>query len=124
MVSSNARAALWIAVLAGAVSAAKPQLGKPAPEFSLVGLNSEEKVRLSDFRGKVVLLDFWASWCLPCRKLMPLLAQIKERHPDLEILAVSVDVDRNKAISFLREVEPGFKAAHDARQETAGAYGV
>ncbi len=110
--------------LAGAVSAAKPQLGKAAPEFSLAGLNSGDEIRLPDFKGKVVLLDFWASWCLPCRKLMPLLAQMKERHPDLEILAVSVDVDRNKAISFLREVEPGFKAAHDAKQEAAGAYGV
>ncbi len=110
--------------LAGAVFAEKPQVGKPAPDFSLVGLNSKEKIRLSDFKGKVVLLDFWASWCIPCRRLMPLLAQMKERAPQLEILAVSVDVDRNKAISFLRDVDPGFKAAHDAKQETAEAYAV
>ena len=110
---------------AAAVCAAKPApLGKPAPDFSLPSLNSNDTMTLSAFRGKVVLLDFWASWCLPCKRLMPLLGEMKDRLPDLEILALSVDVDRNKALSFQRSVEPGLKAAYDANQKTSESYGV
>jgi len=111
-------------ILVGTVYASKPGLGKPAPNFTLMGLNSNDSVTLSSFQGKVVLLDFWASWCLPCKRLMPLLGEMKERLPELEMLAVSIDVDRNKAISFLRDVEPGLKAGHDADQKTAEKYNV
>jgi len=113
--------------LTGVAWGAKPHLGRLAPDFSLVGLkgyNSEEKISPSSFRGKVVLLDFWASWCLPCRRLMPLLVDMKDRHPDLEVLAVSIDSDRNKALSFLRDVVPELKSAYDVKQKTADAYGV
>jgi cytochrome c biogenesis protein CcmG/thiol:disulfide interchange protein DsbE len=124
--ASHATGASWALVLgcATAVFADRPQLGKPAPDFSLIELNSGEKIGLADFKGKVVLLDFWASWCLPCRRLLPLLAQLQDRQPPLEVLAVSVDVDRNKAVSFYREIGFEFRAAHDARQKTAAAYGV
>jgi len=113
--------------LTGAAWGAKPRLGRPAPDFSLVGLNgpnSEEKISPSSFRGKVVLLDFWASWCLPCRRLMPLVMEMKDQHPDLVVLAVSIDEDRNKALSFLRDVVPELKSAYDPKQKTAQAYGV
>ncbi len=122
--------ALWglMLALAGTALGAKPHLGRQAPDFSLVGLNSgsnsEEKISLSGFRGKVVLVDFWASWCLPCRRLMPMIVEMKDREPDLEILAVSIDEDKAKALSFLRDVVPGLKAAHDPKQKTADAYGV
>ena len=111
-------------ILAGSVHAANPPLGKPAPGFSLSLLNSKDTLTLSVFRGKVVLLDFWASWCLPCRKLMPLLTQMKEQRPELQMLAVSIDVDRDKALSFLRDVDPGFTSAYDSEQKTAKMYGV
>lgn len=118
--------AFWVSglVLAAAVCAARPPMGKPAPEFSLIGLNIKDSIALSSFRGRVVLLDFWASWCLPCKRLLPMLSDLKQRLPDLEIIAVSVDVDRNKAVSFLRGIQPNLKAAHDADQKTSEAYGV
>ena len=55
---------------------------------------------------------------------MPMLADLKERMPDLELVAVSVDVDRNKALSFFRGIQTGLQAAYDADQKTSGAYGV
>jgi cytochrome c biogenesis protein CcmG/thiol:disulfide interchange protein DsbE len=116
-----------VLALTGTTLGAKPRLGRPAPDFSLVGLNglnSEEKISLSAYHGKVVLLDFWASWCLPCRRLMPLLVELKDRDPDLEVLSVSIDQDKTKALSFLRDVVPGLKAAYDGKQKTAAAYGV
>jgi len=107
-----------------ALHASKPTIGKPAPDFSLAALGSKEPITLSSFKGKVVLLDFWASWCIPCKRLMPRLAELKARVPGLEILAVSVDENRDKALTFLRAVEPGLRAAHDADQKTADAYAL
>src|SRR6185295_9762977 len=117
------RTLLLVLVLA-AVGFSKPPVGKPAPGFSLAGLNSKENVSLSDFQGKVLLLDFWASWCMPCRRLMPMLGGLKARNPQLEIVAISVDEDRGKALTFLRGVEPGLKAAHDAEHKVADAYAL
>ena len=111
-------------MMAGSLYAANPLVGKPAPAFSFPGLTSKDTLTLSAFHGKVVLLDFWASWCLPCRKLMPMLSQIKERRPALEILAVSIDVDKTKALSFLRDSEFGLKDAWDSDQSAAKIYGV
>jgi thiol-disulfide isomerase/thioredoxin len=71
-----------------------------------------------------VLVDFWASWCLPCRQLMPRIAELKGRHPELEVVAVSVDANRDKAVTFLRAVEPSLRAVHDANHAVADAYGV
>ena len=111
-------------ILANFSHAGKPVLGKPAPDFLLTGLTSNDNATLSAYKGKVVLLDFWASWCLPCRRLLPMLSEMKARNPDLEILAVSVDVDKDKAISFLRDVEPGLKSARDVNQKAAETYAV
>lgn len=76
-----------VVLIAFALSVLSPLLrgdtleGKPAPDFSLpVGLEEDERVRLSDQRGKVVLLDFWASWCGPCKHSVPLLNRIAERY--------------------------------------------
>lgn len=128
--------AMWIAValclallvLTGAGWASKgskrPTVGKPAPDFTLSGLTARDTIALPALKGKVVLIDFWASWCLPCRQLMPRIAELKGRHPELEIVAVSVDASREKAITFLRAVEPSLRAAHDPKHLVADAYGV
>jgi peroxiredoxin len=67
-------------------------VGKPAPDFSLVDLN-EKHYRLSDFRGKVVFLNFWATWCKPCREEMPSMEILNKNFEKdgLVILAVSID---------------------------------
>lgn len=67
-------------------------VGKPAPDFSLTDLN-DKHYRLSDFRGKVVLLNFWATWCKPCREEMPSMEILNKNFEKdgLVILAVSID---------------------------------
>ncbi len=109
---------------AGAGWAAKrPSVGKEAPAFTLDAL-AGGTVSLSDFRGKVVLVDFWASWCLPCRRLMPRIAALKAAYPEIEVVAISVDANRDKAITFQRSVEPSLRTAHDGKHKVADAYGV
>jgi cytochrome c biogenesis protein CcmG, thiol:disulfide interchange protein DsbE len=89
-----------IAAVAAVVAAAwigreryRPVLaGAAAPEFTVTDLSGEE-VSLSDYRGRVVLLNIWATWCVPCRSEMPSMQRLYEAigHDDFEILAVSVD---------------------------------
>jgi thiol-disulfide isomerase/thioredoxin len=70
-----------------------------APDFSLPGVTNEE-IRLSDYQGKIVLLNFWATFCVPCRLEMPSLQALSEKYhnKDVEIIAVSVDHGREKAV--------------------------
>lgn len=67
-------------------------VGKPAPDFSLADLN-DKPIRLSDYRGKVVFLNFWATWCKPCREEMPSMEILNKNFEKdgLVILAVSID---------------------------------
>jgi len=75
---------------------------RPAPDFSLP-LLGEGPTRLSDYRGKLVLLNFWATWCRPCVKEMPALERLRDRYADrMEVLAVSLDVtDRDSVAAFV-----------------------
>jgi len=78
--------------------------GKIAPDFTLKTLDGR-KVTLSELRGKVVLLNFWASWCPPCRGEMPLFEKIYERYKNrgFEILAVSTDSSADPVKKFVKE---------------------
>ena len=87
--------------------AAELTLGKPAPDFTLKDLNSET-VSLEDFRGKVVLLDFWATWCGPCIHELPELKAIYEKHkhnPDFALISISSDVDDETVAKFVANNE-------------------
>ena len=76
------------------VTSAQVKKGKAAPEISLKDI-SGQTVSLSSFKGKVVLIDFWASWCMPCRKNNPKLVALYEKFKGegFEILGVSIDKD-------------------------------
>lgn len=76
--------------------------GKNAPGFTLPAINGEE-VSLADYRGRVVFLDFWASWCSPCKKELPELNAFLERYEGepVVVLAVNVDKVRSHAEDFL-----------------------
>jgi peroxiredoxin len=69
-----------------------PGIGKPAPDFALATPGGEV-VRLTDFRGKIVILNFWATWCIPCRKEFPEL--VKTYDPNGDIVVVGVDLQEN-----------------------------
>lgn len=76
--------------------------GKSAPAFSTQDIDGKE-ITLSDYRGKVVLLDFWASWCMPCREEFPFLVKFYRKHQkeDFIILAVNIDDKEENMRSFL-----------------------
>jgi peroxiredoxin len=79
-------------MLAGGALAKRPQVGQPAPEFT-VKLLSGEQLRLSDLKGQVVLLNFWATWCVPCRTELPDLDafyRMTKRH-GLRVLAITTE---------------------------------
>lgn len=70
------------------------EMSKPAPDFTLpVVANGDDgaRMRLSDLRDRVVILDFWASWCGPCAVQAPILERVAERHPDVIVLGINVD---------------------------------
>src|SRR5580704_13906258 len=76
----------------GVPAAASAQQGAPAPDFALTDLNGQS-VNLSSYRGKVVLLDFWATWCVPCREEPPHLVDLQNKYGSqgLQIVGVSMD---------------------------------
>ena len=80
------------------------KIGDLAPGFTLKNLQGES-ISLSDFRGKVIILDFWASWCRPCRYSMPHLNEIGQRYQDEGLVVVAVSLDPNMAdiSNFLEE---------------------
>lgn len=115
--------AILLFSLAFAVPASAVDSGRRAPEFSLTDL-SGNPVQLSQLRGKVVVVDFWASWCEPCRQALPELEQIYQRHQEAGLVVVGVNVDRDaaNARSFLRRTRVSFPVVHDEGQRVAGQY--
>lgn len=96
----------------------------PAPDFTLPTRSGS--VALAGLRGKVVLVDFWASWCEPCRKSFPWMSAIFERDAasGLVVVAINLDKRREPAEAFLRELSPPFIVAFDPAGRTAEAYDV
>ncbi len=94
------------------VAGVKP--GSKAPEFTLKTLKGEE-ISLRDLRGKVVLLNFWATWCPPCKEEMPLFVEVyrKYREKGFEILAVSMDSKPEPVEKFVREYRFPFPVLMD-----------
>lgn len=97
----------------------------PAPQIE-VQARDGKRVRLADFTGKVLLVDFWASWCGPCKTSFPVLdALYRELHPrGLEVLAVNVDERRDDAEEFLRSRSHQMLVAFDPQGRAPEAFGV
>jgi len=94
-----------------------PERGLPIGDFELTRLDGE-KVRLSDFRGMPVVINFWASWCEPCKKEMPVFqAVFSERPEEFVILAVNPEEDRETAEDFAESVGLTFPILLDENKE-------
>jgi cytochrome c biogenesis protein CcmG/thiol:disulfide interchange protein DsbE len=124
------RARLGVAVLAavGAIAWAPTTRsvtnGEPAPACSAPLLDGSRSVSLADYRGQVVYLDFWASWCAPCRESFPFMNELQRELAGrgLQILAVSVDKTPEDARRFLARYPAEFTVALDAAATCPAAF--
>lgn len=100
--------------------------GQPAPSFSARALEGESILSLGAYKGKVVFLDFWASWCGPCQTAMPLIESLRNEFPadQFQILAVNVDQDPAKAKAFLARRKVGYPSVSDPEGRLPATYGL
>jgi peroxiredoxin len=121
--------ATWLLVLLSTVclglTAQAANVGTPAPDFVLTARDGG-KVRLADLKGDVVMINFWASWCGPCRQEMPLLSQLQTKYEPLgfKLLGVNVEPDTQAALAWLKDVTVTFPILFDTSSEVAGRFGV
>jgi cytochrome c biogenesis protein CcmG/thiol:disulfide interchange protein DsbE len=94
--------------------------------LTAVAADSGDTLGLERLRGKVVLLDFWASWCEPCRHSFPWLNAMQAKYADRGLVIIGVNVDRERADAerFLREVPAAFRIVYDPAGELATRYDV
>ena len=123
ILSSLRLAALCIATLA-APAAWSLEAGAQAPDLNLPGL--KDAVSLAGLKGKVVYVDFWASWCGPCKQSFPFMNELQAKYgaQGFEIVAVNLDAKRDDADKFLAEVPAKFTVAFDPKGDSAKRFEV
>jgi peroxiredoxin len=96
-----------------------------APNFTLKS-NTGKNIKLTELRGQVILLNFWASWCGPCRQEMPLLEKLQQRYSALgfTVLGVNVEEDPSKAKSLLKDIPVSFPILFDTQNTVSKLYDV
>jgi cytochrome c biogenesis protein CcmG, thiol:disulfide interchange protein DsbE len=101
-----------------------PRIGSNAPDFTVQ--DAQNKVTLSAYRGKVVVLNFWATWCPPCIEEMPSLVEMQRRMKakGVTVLAVSVDVDEGAYKQFVKDHNVNLVTARDPDQKSNSLYGT
>ena len=111
--------------LSGCYSGSRPpRIGTSAPDFTVQ--DSGRKITLSQLRGQIVVLNFWATWCAPCVEEVPSLVEMQRRMKakGVTVLAVSVDVDANAYQQFLRDYKVNLLSVRDPSQKSNAVYGT
>jgi thiol-disulfide isomerase/thioredoxin len=100
-------------------------IGQPAPDFALRSFG-RDNVRLSEHLGEVVVLNFWATWCGPCRQEMPLLDEIYNKYlrVGLVLFSVNIDEQRDPAVEMARTLKVSYPVLFDERKDVSRAYQV
>lgn len=102
--------------------------GDAAPDFELIQINSNnelEKIRLSDLKGKGVMLNFWATYCPPCEKEMPYMESLYPKYKDdIEIVAVNLDQSEIVIQQFINKYDLTFPVVHDTKSDVMDLYKV
>jgi peroxiredoxin len=117
--------ALALMALVSGLPASAPAAASAAPDFSLPARDGG-KVHLSELKGQVVMINFWASWCGPCRQEMPLLQQIQAKYEPLgfTLLGVNVEPDSAEAEKWLKNVPVTFPILFDRENSVSARFGV
>jgi len=110
--------------IALSVSALAIEVGESAPEIQLPGRSGA--IKLSEFKGKAVYLDFWASWCGPCKQSFPWMNEMQAKYgaKGLQVLAVNLDQKPEDATGFLQQTKVDFLIAMDPVGQSAQKYNV
>jgi cytochrome c biogenesis protein CcmG/thiol:disulfide interchange protein DsbE len=114
-----------LAALTGCYSGSHPaRIGSNAPDFTVQ--DSDHKITLSQFRGQVVVLNFWATWCPPCIEETPSLVRMQSRLKDkgVVVLAVSIDADDTAYHKFLKDYSVNMVTVRDEAKKAASLYGT
>ncbi len=101
--------------------------GQKAPDFSVQNILSGNYLSLKHYKGQVVYLDFWASWCKPCLKSFPFMEELKQKYSKrgLVVIAVGLDENRDDLMAFLEQIDPAsFIVAHNGKGDIATRYNV
>jgi peroxiredoxin len=115
----------FLLVTAGCYTGSRPQhVGAAAKEFTV--RDSDHQVSLNQFRGQVVVLNFWATWCPPCMQELPSMMDMQNqlRSRGVVVLGVSIDVDDDAYHRFLKQRGVNFVTVRDPEQKVAGIYGT
>lgn len=112
-------------ILFSSLSFAAGELSGPAPDFTLKSRDGKN-VRLADLRGQVVMLNFWASWCGPCRQEMPILDELAKRYgrAGFTLLGVNVEQDSSAGEKYLKETPVNFPILWDPTSEVSKLYHI
>ena len=114
----------FLLLLAACYSGTRPpRIGSAAPDFTIK--DEDRSVSLNQFRGQVLVLNFWATWCPPCVEEMPSLVQLQQKLADkkVTVLGVSIDVDGDAYHRFLKERGISFMTVRDADHKVSDVYG-
>lgn len=119
-------ALLLTAMVSAPAQAQGAVAGQPVPDVALPGMTAPAAARLSDLKGKLVYVDFWASWCAPCKQSFPWMNEMQRKYgaKGLQIVAINVDAKRSDADAFLAKGAPVFALAFDSKGESAKTLGV
>ncbi len=111
-------------LLAGGPRTTLAEASVMAPMFSLPALQGGEAVSLEQFRGKVVYLDFWASWCGPCRQSLPMLDALRAEigNDRFEVVAINLDEKPEQGLAFLAQFPVRYPVLFDAPKQTPRDY--
>ncbi len=97
-------------------------IGKPAPEFTIS--DGRQSVDLAKLRGKIVVLNLWASWCAPCVEELPSLLELQRRNPQIVVVGISIDQDEDVYRAFLAKNHVNLLTVRDADERINALYGT